>query len=164
MLDKELDKLRDKTLSFGCFVNWIEWDARECLRFICNEEEKSYQPRRMHVNSDEWSFMMPEEWFDYEIIWHPLTYSDIKFHIQWENSSYSSRLCWPDRSDPRDMEKDPHWIETLNESKDFNILCNKIEELFYAFPSLYKMTELERQAHEKRPELKEFLIQFSNYL
>ena len=123
MLDKELDKLRDKTLSFWCVVDiWRQWPNPliRCLTIWYNK-----------YKDIDWEYIY-EEFCPDNIIWHPLT--------RWR-------------------------IEYLHHTKNDNT-----EEYWYILsllrdnPELYNQSELERQTHEKRPELKKLLIQFSNYL
>lgn len=108
MLDKELDKLRDKTLSFWCV---IQNNAKL-------EERYDLSQSKSHI---------------YKVIWHPLT--------RW-------------RID--------HLDDNIENIDSYNI-CRYIWARLRESHLLDK-SEIERMQHEKRPELKELLIQFSNYL
>ena len=123
MLDKELDKLRDKTISFWCHIIWSKWEW-----IIIWNEMILFWEKVFH-------------WFDtQEMIWHPLTY--------WRIYSLSYKLR-----------------NTKSWKVADEILYNKTDiERILKENDLIDKSELERQTHEKRSELKELLIQFSNYL
>lgn len=140
MLDKELDKLRDKTLSFWCLLNVSFYDNEEhkylwkyisCVlnnnRFAVVDELIDYKNSLYWL----WEFTKEDEWI--EIIWHPLT--------RW-------------RID--------HLDDNIENIDSYNI-CRYIWAILRESHLLDK-SEIERMQHEKRPELKELLIQFSNYL
>lgn len=124
MLDKELDKLRDKTLSFWCVVDiWRQWlnPLIRCLTIWYNK-----------YKDIDWEYIY-EEFCPDKIIWHPLT--------RW-------------RID--------HLDDNIENIDSYNI-CRYIWARLRESHLLDK-SEIERMQHEKRPELKELLLKFSNYL
>lgn len=147
MLDKELDKLRDKTLSFWCLLNVSFYDNEEhkylwkyisCVlnnnRFAVVDELIDYKNSLYWL----WKFTKEDEWI--EIIWHPLT----RWRIE---------HCYRDNYP---INKPVHKYITMR-------------TLIYRWfesnrETAYNQSELERMQHEKRPELKELLLKFSNYL
>lgn len=70
-----------------------------------------------------------------EVMWHPLTY--------WQ-------ICYKHRIDGGDDERSAYF--------------NAIVMIFHEFPELYNQDETEWIKHEKRPELKNLLMTFSNYI
>lgn len=124
MLDKELDKLRDKTLSFWCVVDiWRQWPNPliRCLTIWYNK-----------YKDIDWEYIY-EEFCPDNIIWHPLT--------RW-------------RID--------HLDDNIENIDSYNI-CRYIWARLRESHLLDK-SEIERMQHEKRPELKELLVLFSNYI
>lgn len=109
MLDKELDKLRDKTLSFWCVIIKSDWT--------------------IYRSSGVW-WTMP---VSNKILGHPLVRGRIE-----------------------------HLDDNIENIDSYNI-CRYIWAILRESHLLDK-SEIERMQHENRPELKELLIQFSNYL
>lgn len=131
MLDKELDKLRDKTLSFGCVIfekSW--WDV-------------NYHRITTAKKQDNWEYTCECWWYEifdiseYNIIWNQLN--------RW-------RICYL-------YHESDNWY---NQNKDHTI--NSIQDILINNYIMLNQSELERMQYEKRPELRELLIQFSNYL
>lgn len=109
MLDKELDKLRDKTLSFWCVIMKEDWISYRT----------SWIWWQIPVN--------------YIVLGHPLT----RWRIE--------------------------HIEDSIENIDSHNICRYIWSILRENHLLDK-SELERMQHEKRLDLRELLIQFSNYI
>lgn len=141
MLAPELDKLRDKTLSFWCIIHHDseicpdgcsidEWRCvytdREWINCISYEEEWSHQNTQSHISFD----------YKYEVHGHPLTRWRIAYLFQ-------TNVDWWD--------------------KDY--IASKVLDVFESSLELYNQDELQRIEDKKvRLELKGLLIQFSNYL
>lgn len=134
----ELDKLRDKTLSFWCILKYTTWPNQHIQHRIVDSNAL------LTYDKDKWLFEHEYEYkyiptTEYKIIWHPLT----RWRIE-----HCYRNNYPDR--------DVHKYTTI---------YAKIYKWFeHNRETAYNQSEIERQTHEKRPELKELLIQFSNYL
>ena len=142
MLDKNLDKLRDKTLSFWCKII----DKTHSFFWKSVPEEMIIVSKSMEFYETDWVYLLHYRWNPTvnfpiedildgekcEIIWHPLTRWRIEYLHHTKNN-----------------DTDEYW---------------SIHELFLFNPELYNQSELERMQHEKRPQLRELLIQFSNYL
>lgn len=142
MLDKNLDKLRDKTLSFWCKII----DKTHSFFWKSVPEEMIIVSKSMEFYETDWVYLLHYRWNPTvnfpiedildgekcEIIWHPLTRWRIEYLHHTKNN-----------------DTDEYW---------------SIHELFLFNPELYNQSELERMQHEKRPELKELLLKFSNYL
>ena len=112
MLDKELDKLRDKTISFWCVIMKEDWTSYRT----------SWIWWAIPVNN--------------RVLGHPLT----RWRIE-------------------------HYYRNHGTDYQFTQIYNAIKRYFeYNWETAFGQSELERQTHEKRSELKELLIQFSNYL
>lgn len=137
MLDKELDKLRDKTLSFGCkfSISWKEWWVERTWTLIKNTGNWIRKTIDANLDiRDAWFI----EWREREqIIWHPLTLWRI-YHIYWNVNQWNRDLAF---------------YEVRHAIEQWLVDNNRLDK-----------SELERMQHEKRPELKKHLIQFSNYL
>lgn len=134
MLDKSLDKLRDKTLKFWCVLELTE-EYRSWYITLPKWENVLYAG----FENKYWTVIHidrvadnPQWMIKYKIAWMPLTRWRIEYLHQTKNN-----------------DTDEYW---------------SIHELFLFNPELYDQSELERQTHEKRPELRELLILFSNYL
>lgn len=131
MLNKELDKLRDKTLSFGCVIFEKSW------------WEVNYHRITTVKKQDNWEYTCECWWYeifdisDYNIIWHPLTLWRI-YHIYWNVNQWNRDLAF---------------YEVRHAIEQWLVDNNRLDK-----------SELERMQHEKRPELRELLIKFSNYL
>lgn len=151
MLDKELDKLRDKTLSFWCHIisksiwiykkKWIKvlwhnwwWDYMCFYRVDTSENKEEYK-------KDFWYCLVEViKNGSYEIIWHPINY--------WRIYSLSYKLR-----------------NTKSWKVADEILYNKTDiERILKENDLMDKTELERQKSPHWEDLRELLIQFSNYL
>lgn len=132
----ELDKLRNKELSFGCYISYSENWHNYVEKIIFHDDFP-------HVF--DWVDDLYCTDSDYTIIWHPLT----RWRICYLHQSLQKRDDWYDHPDL--SEKHPNTL---------------LEGMYYLFDTygLYDQNELQRMQYEKRPELKELLIQFSNYL
>lgn len=139
-LDSELDKLRDKTLSFGCIV---VRDQRE--RTVTRNGVDKY----LWVDLTRGDQL--DDYVDYQltevlvVIWHPLTRWRIE-HIFRNNKP-----------------ADPDWTSCIPYRfdkcyRDIGFCLNEMWE------TTYDQNELQRQLHAKRPRLKGLLKQFSDYL
>lgn len=138
MLIPELDKLRNKEMSFGCYcTGFYDWlDETVCGKFIGTEEDYIWTDwiRSIHgyiLYNNEIKFV---KWI--EAFSHPLTW--------W-------RICYINRK------------EGLY-NMDVRVWFRKIEDVFQKYRVLYDQNELQRMEHEKWPELKELLIQFTSYI
>lgn len=133
ILCPELDKLRNKEKSFGCFVFqkarwWVgyyravrfDWTTVECWGYELYDIE------------------------DYNILWHPLN---------WWRIEHLSDLHWTEQLDPNVT------LDAIQEQYDTIHMI----DIFLTWHSLKDQNELQRQTNEKRPELKELLIQFASY-
>lgn len=138
MLIPELDKLRDKKLSFGCvlelteeyrswFITLPKWENVLYAWF----ENKYWTVIKIDKVGDN-----PQWMIKYKILWHPLTRWRIEHYYRNNGTDYKYTLIYIQ-------------IHTRFENSR---------------KTAYNQSELERMQHEKRPELKELLIQFSNYL
>lgn len=146
MLDKELDKLRDKTLSFWCKII----DKTHSFFWKSVPEEMIIVSKSMEFYETDWVYLLHYRWNPTvnfpiedildgekcEIIWHPLT----RWRIE-------------------------HYYKNNGTDYKYTQIYIKIRTRFEnSREKAYNQSELERMQHEKRPELKELLIQFSNYL
>lgn len=143
MLDKELDKLRDKTLSFWCIIQIIdnEW------------------------NFEYWTVLRNNHWFEIlallgkktnwynteyikktEIIWHPLTRWRLYQLWHWRKPAYLEV-------------GEPEYDR--NEYNKFYLCFENIKDIFYTI--WFDKTEIERMKHDKRNELYLLLIEFVQY-
>lgn len=133
----ELDKLRNKELSFWCIYRILWYDEtidRSGVIFKQTRDEWIWK-----TIDDGWD--VRDAWFiewreREQIIWHPLTAWRI-----WK--------LW----------YDSFAITGSNIIHTMQCIMIDIQAMWLA-----DKTEVERQRHQKRPELKELLIQFSNYL
>lgn len=147
MLDKELDKLRDKTLSFGCRVI----DKTHSFFWKSVPEEMIIVSKNMEFYETDWVYLLHYRWNPTvnfpiedildgekcEIIWNPLT--------RWR--IYSLRFK---------VNKQSILIDVWNTVD--NIWC------LLSIMDMFDKTEIERMKSPHREELKKLLIQFSNYL
>lgn len=172
MLDKELDKLRDKTLSLWCLLNFKQEDL-----------SKWYGTVFLYKYVRQWS--SSSEWYD----WGRVS----KWQLQCSNMrNWEFKIIWLRDRNTMHWKPDEEWEYICDElvEKYFDILWKpltrwRIEHYYrnngtdYKYTQIYikirtrfensretayNQSELERQTHEKRSELKELLIQFSNYL
>lgn len=134
MLNKELDKLRDKTLSFGCVIFEKSW------------WEVNYHRITTVKKQDNWEYTCECWWYeifdisDYNIIWHPLTLWRIEHYY---------RNNYP-------INKPVHKYITVHTQIYRWFESNR--------ETAYNQSELERMQSPHREELKKLLLQFSNYL
>lgn len=171
MLDKELDKLRDKTLSFWCLLKFKEEQLHEWYGTVF-----LYKYVRQWSSSSEWyDWGRVSEWqlqcsnmrnWEFKIIW--LRDRNTMYRSPDEEWEYICDelvekyfdILWK----PLTRWRITYLFQTNEDWWDKDYIASKILDLFEDSKELYNQSELERQTHEKRPELKELLIQFSNYL
>jgi len=154
MLDKELDKLRDKTLSFWCLLNVSFYDNEEhkylwkyisCFlnsnRFAVVDELIDYKNSLYWL----WPFTKEDEWI--EIIWHPINWWRLYILRHWIKPSYLEL-----------------WEPQYDHAKynEFYLCFEDIKDLMYHI--WFDKSEIERMQNEYWEDLKKLLIQFSNYL
>ena len=134
MLDKSLDKLRDKTLSFWCVISIYDndYDLHEC-RIIWNHY-KDYV-----FTTDIW--IVGEA---LNIIWHPLT----RWRIEYSRRSITKKII----------------EYNIQDDYPLRLMYDEIRRFLNRNYELYNQSELERMQSPHREKLKELLIQFSNYL
>lgn len=168
MLDKTLDKLRDKTLSMWCLLNFKE-----------EQLHKWYGTVFLYKYVREWS--SSSEWYD----WGRVS----KWQLQCSNMrNWEFKIIWLIDRSIMYRKPDEEWEYICDElvEKYFDILWKSltrwrieylhqtknndtdeywdINELFLFNPELYNQSEIERQQSPHREKLKKLLIQFSNYL
>lgn len=140
MLIPELDKLRDKTLSFWC-VLWryeTEYDKELTMGTYISDNVPDEYTIQYRVKLFNWKVIKMDSEYEYKIIWHPLTLWRIE-HIYWS------------------IDKENRYDKLFVELK--HLILKWIVD-----NNIIDKSELERMQHEKWPELKELLLQFSNYL
>lgn len=158
MLTPELDKLRDKELSFWCYVyamsnNNDDWVMKNT--FIVHKTENSLHKFWKNLLIIWWRWYREVYESNVEIIWHPLT--------RWRINQLEMDICM---SEYKDYNDSVEWTEVMLDfwlSGEITPIVAKIEHILL-YKWLWDKSEIERMKHEKRPELKELLIQFSNYL
>ncbi len=149
----ELDKLRNKELSFWCMLELNEkagmsWYIQRWNNFIL----LSNNAPKLYVKH--WNTVDQEEIFIHDvknIIWHPLTRGRI-IHLSETIEVWPWKRGDMDTMDERvaNIEK---WVSIFGSIK-----------IFLANHKLYDQNELQRITSEKRPELKKLLVEFSKYL
>ncbi len=158
MLIPELDKLRNKELSFWCRVI----DKTHSFFWKSVPEEMIIVSKGMEFHETDWVYfgILHYRWNDivnfltkdilygekYEIIWHPLT--------RWRLSKIFR--------EKKILEIKSNWTKIIDENfwKLYYLIKLRFDNNVY----MYDQSELERMQHEKRPELEKLLIQFTNYL
>ena len=161
MLDKTLDKLRDKTLSFGCILNYSKWPNQNIQHRIVDTNAL------LTYDKDKWLFEHEFEYkyvpnIDYIIIWHPLTRWRIK--LLFIKSFNENIKLWAEYSKDAPRFIDERYYENANIRNRIIALEESLQNIFEDNIELYDQSELERMESPHRPKLKEILIQFSNYL
>lgn len=134
MLSPELDKLRDKTLRFGCIVriySWYLWGVPTTTEAM--KEFSWYRVISRNGNYHENNDRVAQPKID-RIVWHPLT--------RWRLSYLRSKLGEIDER--------------------FKIA--EIPMIFEEHIELYDQDELQRMQHPKRPEFFEILKEFAALL
>lgn len=141
-LDPQLDKLRNKELSFGCYYKEVDGD---CLSDWLYATFFSYRViAEIYYDADwlpyignyldvvgVWDDFTNEPERSITIIWHPLT--------RWR-------------------------IFKLHRTHEAWDAYNDLHRFFCEYEELADKDETERMTSPKRPELRELLIQFSNYV
>jgi len=136
-LDPALDKLRNKEVSFGCVVK-----SRGTEYIFLTRQDESYHTV---ATLDFRMFTVRGDKLDDEIIWHPLT---------------RGRLCH--LGYPKLWNNKVHSREDTRCEEMWKLLIN-IEDLLLDMQSFDK-TEIERMTSPKRPELRELLVKFAEYI
>ncbi len=132
--------VRDKTLSFGCYISSPSWI------FIERKDKSTFNYYDINCDSVWWWNLIKykhrtnniEYWKNIEIIWHSINWWRIE-----------------------------HVYMNVDKEKRFDRLFIELKHQMFKWivdNNLIDQSELERQTHEKRPELKSLLMQFSNYL
>lgn len=153
MLEKSLDVLRSKELSFWCILN---------VKFYDNEEHKELwthtccvlNNHKFAVFSDLlnyknklywlWEFNKEDEWI--EIIWHPLNRWRLYHLCHWRKPAYLEM-------------GEPEYDHA--EYNKFYLCFENIKDIFYTI--WFDKTEIERMQHYRWDELYPLLVEFSSY-
>jgi len=148
ILCPDLDKLRNKELSFWCVIR-CEWKESYILWHHINRtripsaDEYCYKIMSLKLRWEDISSNYNNfEWYD--ILWHPLT---------WWRIEHLSDLHWTEQMHPNAT------LDAIQEQYDTIHMI----DIFLTWYFLKDQNELQRMEHEKRPELKELLIQFASY-
>lgn len=167
MLDKELNKLRDKTLSFWCRII----DKTHSFFWKSVPEEMIIVSKSMEFYETDWVYLLHYRWNPTvnfpiedildgekcEIIWNQLTRWRIEYLKKLKLIYYTSSFVWVEYNSI-ERQKASHLCH------EFLWVCSQILIKFDENIERYNQSELERMKHEKRPELKKLLLKFSNYL
>lgn len=146
MLEKSLDVLRNKELSFWCHINVNFYDNKHFNSLGIRPWVVTYNKKFILIDK-QWQVLDELQWIrpfsdedKFEIIWHPLTRWRIEYLVTNHKAS-------PD------------------ENKDllYRICINKILDIFTFNNKLFDQTELERMQHDKWNELYPLLVEFAWY-
>lgn len=155
-LDPDLDKLRNKELSFGCVIDTAIYEKEQItitsLFDVCWSIEKftiwdrlpHWEKIYCRVLEYGWNFGIDNI---YNTIWHPLT--------RWRAERMGMKAMSPDIKDEVET-----YIDRFESVKKIMFDIRIILSSYH----LIDKNELQWQAHEKRPKLKDLLKQLSDYL
>lgn len=157
-LDPQLNKLRNKELSFGCVISYQWNDFR-----IQGVDDGEWQ-------DGEWNIIrcliigsgrpMLKDW-SYSIIWHPLTRGRIltTYNQAFRDNNETLISYTKDTSNI-----DKRYRELSKKNWALVATIHQIESIFNEDFVLYEQNELQRMTSPKRPELRELLVKFAEYI
>lgn len=153
-LDPALDKLRSKELSFWCFIEtYIHSEAVRITELfdVASDDITAYniwdelphwEDIYCRVSVYSWDF-----WLNHikNILWHPLTRGRIQLLMVGMEATLTEKMIL-----------NGVWIEEVE-------IVGWLYRIFKE-NTLYDQTEIERMTSPKRPELRELLIKFAEYI